>query len=129
MTAPLTEQQAENTPGPWEQVANHDLSVHGELVEDDRSTTITEWIVIANPSELEMAIIVAGINNPNNWDGELLEANARLIEASPDLLAVAKAIDAMWSEDGEADPIDARSPIVREVWTALRAAIAKALGQ
>lgn len=60
------------------------------------------------------------------------DANARLIAAAPDLLEVAKAIDGMWSDDGDGgrvDPIDVRSGQVREIWQNLRAAIAKALGK
>tara|TARA_Y100000114_G_scaffold153717_2_gene174284 strand:- start:36071 stop:36370 length:300 start_codon:yes stop_codon:yes gene_type:complete len=60
------------------------------------------------------------------------EANGRLIAAAPELLSVAKAIDGMWSDDGEGgrcDPEQARSPKVTAVWIDLRAAIAKALGE
>jgi hypothetical protein len=76
----------QTTPGPWEQIGEHGISASGELVEDDRSTSITESIVIANPDEPEMAIVVLGINYPNNWDENLLEANARLIALCPEML-------------------------------------------
>ena len=58
------------------------------------------------------------------------EADARLVAAAPELLAVASAIDAMWSgdDDDPANPDDALSAQGREVWHSLRAAIAKARG-
>lgn len=62
--------------------------------------------------------------------GDELLANARLIAAAPDLLAVVKALDADWSTEG--DPDAPNWPIAestRGIWKAARAAIAKAEGR
>jgi hypothetical protein len=59
-------------------------------------------------------------------------ANAPLIAAAPELFALLQAIDDMWSDDGDgarADPIDARSGQVREIWQQMRDTLAKARGE
>lgn len=60
----------------------------------------------------------------------IIEANARLIAAAPDLLEALRGVDALWSEhDDGKGPIAARNPKYRKVWTAVRAAIAHATGE
>ena len=59
------------------------------------------------------------------------DANARLISAAPDLLAVAQMLDADWSDDGATpdSKVPEWHPETVRIWKAARAAIAKATGE
>lgn len=122
---------AGHTPGPWSIITeDHDISISGEGWFEDQH--VNGWIIVGNPSDPSFAVAVLDMGFQNSWDVDgHWDANAALVAAAPDLLAALTAIDAMWSEcDGErVNPTQARSPKVREVWEAARAAIAKARGE
>lgn len=88
-----------HTPGPWR-------------------TSLTDDTVVVDAAGREVAAIDGDYNDPDTWP--LMEANARLIAAAPDLLAaLAEMIDCYGSDDG-CGPI----PIIDRA----NAAIAKAGG-
>jgi len=66
---------SEHTPGPW-RTASYDQGL--------------TWKVETVDGRKAVASYIAGL-------GKTDEANARLIAAAPDLLAIAKALDAWWS--------------------------------
>lgn len=89
------------------------------------------WTARPHPNQDSTYVVYDVFGDVLTYDEDEDEANARLIAAAPDLLAACQAIDEMWSDDGEGgrcDPIDARSDQVRVLWTAARAAIARATG-
>ena len=72
----------------------------------------------------------------SDWMAGKFDSNAAIeaffhhrLDAIADLLAVATAIDTMWTGEDDAGPDDARSGEVRKVWHSLRAAISKARGE
>ena len=105
---------AQHTPGPW---------VVGPV--DD--TVVTH--LGADGRRYEVAAVEGDYNDPDQWP--VMEANARLIAAAPDLLEAAK--QALWhigSDDDRLAMADADKWKTDE-WQAaglLRAAIAKATG-
>ncbi len=52
-------------------VEDHDISAHGGWHDDERE--ITQSVTLSSPDG-RIAIIVAEINYPNQWDDELLDA-------------------------------------------------------
>lgn len=122
-------EQVNHTSGPWVRTIEHDLSVYGELEEGDRDTTVTANIVLRNPDFTDMAIIVTDINSPNNWDDDLLEANANLVAAAPDMLATLQGLESsmaaiLHSDTRRAGP----AALIPEWLTEIRAAVSKATG-
>lgn len=57
---------------------------------------------------------------------KMRQANARLIAAAPELLAVAQMLDAHWSADASNPQAENWHPETRALWEAARAAITKA---
>lgn len=106
---------AKHTPGPWRVFDN-----------------FGERICIHNADDY-------GIGEAWNFNGRPENiANARLIAAAPDLLAVAQILDRYCTEDFPDGPDDARrwadargtpGDHLIEIWRATRAAIARATGQ
>jgi hypothetical protein len=80
----MTARTQEHTPGPW--AANKDGRVH--------STTATEW---SRNFNCEIAAYVAHTGGPDH------AANARLIAAAPDLLAVLERVPPLRGQGGAND--------------------------
>jgi hypothetical protein len=101
----MSEQQQSFTPGPWEKVGEHELSLYGHVA--DEEVVVSGSVVIANPEMDEMAIVVADMNFRNVWDDDLLDANVALICAAPKLFkALAELVATMddeWMEGEEDD--------------------------
>lgn len=80
----------DHTPGPWEVIADHDISVSGEW-DEDGALTVSGFTAIKG-GDGELAIIVIDMNNVNQWNDPLLDANTALIKAAPNMLAALKAL-------------------------------------
>lgn len=122
---------AEHTPGPWEVSGKAPCRVNVKI----NSFLHPLEARIATPEDLEEF----GDNCHDDWsicqtDGDMFarsteecEANARLIAASPDLLAIAKEYVSQ-CEDAFYDPEDMSEECVT-LWNSARAAIAKTTGR
>jgi hypothetical protein len=110
----------QHTPGPWKVVsgAEHDISTSGEWDDEDAFTVSATKVLRGGDGE--MAIVVIDMNFPNTWDDDLLDANAHLIAAAPDLLeaCILARIALTSRSDGDEQ---------RNAYIALNAAISRAL--
>lgn len=102
-----------NTPGPWEASEGHPSDV---------------WHVDM-PNRWYSVIVSRG---EDDWDMpvEEIQANARLIAAAPDLLAVLERIIKGLANGGELEGLSSGTPVsvpVDDIWSAVEA-IAKAKG-
>lgn len=105
---------AKHTPGPWK----------AERLEGDHDLTGDNWAV-TGPGNC----FIADVNDADDGDNE---ANARLISAAPDLLAVANAVVQRYGDDIENDrEIEGAELVdflVQYLYPSARAAIKKAKG-
>ena len=81
------------TPGPWVRAGDDDLNTTLDIEGDD--VEATGWVTYWNPERPEFAVVIADMGRPNVWNDELLDANANLIAAAPDMF---EAIE-MWLAD------------------------------
>jgi hypothetical protein len=95
-------------------------------------TSAREWALVTNSA----GSVVANVNSESGPDAQSVpatrkmpaEANARLIAASPDLLAFAKAYDDYMAAHYSGPDSDALHPDAANNWRMCRAAIARAEG-
>ena len=98
---------AQHTPGPWR-------------------VSLTDDTVVVDATGHEVAAIDGDYNDPDTWP--LMEANARVIAAAPDLLSALRCAKALLDNINEFGACN--SPEIYDAAdTAVRAAIAKAEGQ
>ena len=98
-----------HTPGPWHIIHEPTLSTYHIRVEDLDAAPVASLFYSSGGSRPQLS-------------RELIDANARLIAAAPDLLAACEAIMPHLDSD-----LNAHEPWVKEI-SAMAAAIAKAKG-
>ena len=105
--------EVKHTPGPWEYVPSNEN--HGPYVANGWGAgDICDCYIMSKPSEI--AVCNGGTSKPIHHQHGEADANARLIAAAPDLLAVCKDIEGFLKRSGYDTAL-------------VRAAIAKAEGR
>lgn len=82
------EQGAKHTPGPWEYVPSTEH--HGPYVTSQYGSDVCDCYTMSNLSDA--SVLNGGTSKPIHFLGEMADANARLIAASPDMLAALKMV-------------------------------------
>lgn len=115
--------ESKHTPGPW--LVEYPLGPEILCIVANADAPAYEWTHIAQLS--------TECDDDTDPTPEQAQANARLLASAPDLLRIAKRLDAFWSEEWPEGPEDSDAAIrltdeTLSIWREFRAAIAKATG-
>lgn len=114
---------ASHTPGPWHYTAS--TQHHGPYVSADFGGDVCDCYTMSNPALA--SVRNGGSSFPVPFQGDHADANARLISASPDLLAVAREVIAVLYERAGPDN-EHLTERETELWFSAREALTKAGG-